>query len=171
MDQDPSDRTASLDSFCVSVFQGVYAAEDVALNCDLQSIFWKEARCVELQFDSHGRPYDQHLTQVRSRWARMSLYFLFICPYEELYLRPQLVTDRETFGMSRSYSLVATFKILGATKNSRFLPKGSGLTWKSISICRTTPLDGSGIRAARSPHGSTSQNASGMAHCAFLFRP
>ena len=99
MDQDLSDRSTSIDSLGESVFQSVYAAEDVALNCDLQSIFWKEAHCVALEFDTHGRRYDQHFTQVRSRWTRTSLYILFICQYEVLYLKPQPVTDRETFGL------------------------------------------------------------------------
>jgi hypothetical protein len=99
MDQDSSQPTTSVESLNECVFQSVYAAEDVALNCDLQSIFWKEAHCVELQFDAHGRRYDQHFTQVRSRWTPTSLYVLFICRYEELYLKPQPVTDRETFGL------------------------------------------------------------------------
>jgi len=99
MDQDPSDRTAPDDSPCESVFQSVYAAEDIALNCDLQSIFWKETHCAELQFDAHGRMYDQHFTQARSRWTRTNLYVLFICPYGELYLDPQPGTDRKTFGL------------------------------------------------------------------------
>ncbi len=99
MDQDPSDRIASNDSPDESVFQSIHAAEDVALNCDLQSIFWKDAHCVEIQFDAYRRLYDQHFTQVRSRWTRTSLYVLFICPYEELYLNPQPVTNRKTFGL------------------------------------------------------------------------
>src|SRR5258708_10952898 len=99
MDQDSSQPTTSVESLNECVFRSVYAAEDVALNCDLQSIFWKETHCVELQFDAHGRRYDQHFTQVRSRWTPTSLYVLFICRYEELYLKPQPVTDRETFGL------------------------------------------------------------------------
>jgi hypothetical protein len=44
MDQDPSDRIATIASLCESGFQSVNAADDVALNCDLASILWKEAR-------------------------------------------------------------------------------------------------------------------------------
>ena len=99
MDQDSSLPTTPVESPRESVFLSLYAAEDVALNCDLHSIFWKEANCVEVRFDAHGRPNDQHFTQVRSRWTRTSLYVLFICRYEELHLKPQPVTDRETFGL------------------------------------------------------------------------
>jgi hypothetical protein len=80
-----------------SVFRSIRAAHDVGLNCDLQSAFWKETQCVELQLDAHGRRYHQHSTQVRSRWTCRSLYVLFICPYEELYLNPHPVTDQKTF--------------------------------------------------------------------------
>src|SRR6266702_2803441 len=137
MDYDPCQRSTSVDSPFESVFQSVYAAEDAALDCDLQSIFWKEAGGVEVRFDAYGRLCDQHFTQVRSRWTRTSLHVLFICPYDELYLKPQPVTDRETFGLWNwdvaELFIGSTFKISCTTKNSRFLPKGSGLTWKSIS--------------------------------------
>src|SRR6266700_5135509 len=56
MEHDQSQRTTSVDSPCESVFQSLYAAEDVALDCDLQSIFWNEARCVEVRFDAPRSP-------------------------------------------------------------------------------------------------------------------
>jgi hypothetical protein len=35
-------------------------AENVTLNWDLQSIFWKKTHCAKLQFDAHGRLNDQY---------------------------------------------------------------------------------------------------------------
>jgi hypothetical protein len=37
-----------------------------------------------------------HATEIRSRWTREHLYFLFICPYEELYLKPNPSATTET---------------------------------------------------------------------------
>lgn len=99
MDLDPSHRAASIDPLCENVFRSVYAVEDVPLDCDLRSIFWRQAHRIEVRFDVHGRLYNQHFTQVRSRWTRTNLYVLFICPFEELYLKSHPVTDRETFGL------------------------------------------------------------------------
>jgi hypothetical protein len=30
----------------------------------------------------------KYRTEVRSRWTKDSLYLLYVCPYEELYLKP-----------------------------------------------------------------------------------
>jgi hypothetical protein len=99
MNQNLSDHTASNNSPSESVFESVHAAEDVALNCDLQSIFWKGTRVVEMKYDAHGHLWDQQFTHVRSRWTITSLYILFVCPYEELHLNPHPATDRKTFGL------------------------------------------------------------------------
>jgi hypothetical protein len=96
MDQDAADRTACNDSPGASVWRSVNAAEDVALNCDPDSIFWRGTHGVELQFDAHGRRYHQDSTEARSRWTEAHLYLLFICPYKELYLNPHPVRDRKT---------------------------------------------------------------------------
>jgi hypothetical protein len=36
-------------------------------------------------------------TEIRSRWTAKNLYFLFSCPYEELFLRPSPSTITETY--------------------------------------------------------------------------
>jgi hypothetical protein len=35
-------------------------------------------------------------TEVRTRWTTKNLYFLFICPYEQLHLKPAPKTQQET---------------------------------------------------------------------------
>jgi len=37
-----------------------------------------------------------HRTEIRSRWTDRNLYFLFVCPYEQLYLKPDPKTNTET---------------------------------------------------------------------------
>ena len=44
----------------------------------------------------HGKRDPKYLTEIRTRWTSTNLYLLFICPYEELYLKPDPVTSAET---------------------------------------------------------------------------
>jgi hypothetical protein len=74
-----------------------YAAHDVELNTDVQSAFWQEAPSVYAEVDEHGRSLPLFRTQVRSRWTMKNLYLLFVCPYEELYLKPSPNAVEETF--------------------------------------------------------------------------
>ena len=37
-----------------------------------------------------------HRTEIRSRWADKNLYLLFVCPYEELYAKPDPSYTAET---------------------------------------------------------------------------
>lgn len=77
-------------------FQSVYAPRDVALGTDPGTTFWRGARPVYAEVDSHGHPTPEYRTEVRSRWNTKYLYVLFICPYHELYLKPSPDTAKET---------------------------------------------------------------------------
>ncbi|HFB97897.1 MAG TPA: hypothetical protein ENJ62_02040, partial [Bryobacterales bacterium] len=46
--------------------------------------------------NAYDKPTPGHRTEIRSQWTDRHLYFLFICPYEELHLKPNPVTDKET---------------------------------------------------------------------------
>lgn len=77
-------------------FKSVYAVQDVPLETNPHSNFWREAMPVYLEADSHGKPLLRYRTEVRSRWTKDSLYLLYICPYEELYLKSDPNTREET---------------------------------------------------------------------------
>src|SRR6266496_3528922 len=74
----------------------VWAAKDVALNTNPASQFWRGAQPVQIEVDSHGNSVPKYRTEVRTRWTDKNLYFLFICPYEELSLKPNPETRKET---------------------------------------------------------------------------
>jgi hypothetical protein len=74
----------------------VHAEEDVALDTNPSSPFWQAARPVVADRDNFGKNVPGFSTEVRSRWTNGNLYFLFICPYQQLYLKPQPVTTSET---------------------------------------------------------------------------
>ena len=73
-----------------------YAKEDVSLQLDPASPFWSRARPVYMERDSFGKTVPGYRTEVRTRWSANNLYFLFICPYEQLHLKPEPNTRQET---------------------------------------------------------------------------
>jgi hypothetical protein len=81
----------------VDVFQSRFADHEVALSVNPESAFWRAAQPVYLQSDIKGQPLPKFRTTVRSRWTQNYLYFLFECPYEDLYLKPNPDTGHETY--------------------------------------------------------------------------
>jgi hypothetical protein len=79
-----------------ATFKSVYADHDEALGTDPHSAFWLGAQPVYAELDVHGKIVPNHRTEVRSRWTKDNLYLLFVCPYEELYLKPTPNTVAET---------------------------------------------------------------------------
>jgi len=72
------------------------AARDAAPDADPASAFWRGAPAIFLTNDSRGNPVPGYRSEVRSRWTQQNLYFLFICPYEQLNLKPDPTTSAET---------------------------------------------------------------------------
>jgi len=72
------------------------AARDVAADTDPKSAFWRDAPAVFASADTFGRDVPNHRTEIRTRWTQGSVYFLFICPYEQLHLKPGPETAKET---------------------------------------------------------------------------
>jgi hypothetical protein len=79
-----------------AVMESVRANQDVSLNVDPGFAFWRDSRAVYMENDSFGKTVPRYRTEVRSRWTKSNLYFLFVCPYEELHLRPAPDTQKET---------------------------------------------------------------------------
>lgn len=77
-------------------FKSVYAAQDVSLDTNPQSSFWREALPVYAEVDTQGTVVPGYRTEVRSRWTKGNLYLLYVCPYEELNLKPSPATTTET---------------------------------------------------------------------------
>jgi len=79
-----------------AVIESTFANKDAALQVDPALPFWSAARPVLMEKDTFGKPVPRYRTEVRSRWTRDNLYFLFICPYEQLHLTPEPNTREET---------------------------------------------------------------------------
>jgi hypothetical protein len=83
-------------TFAQATMTSLRAASDAAPDTDPHSEFWRNAPRVLASLDAQGKPVGRYATEVRSRWTADNLYFLFTCPYEELYLKPNPVTAAET---------------------------------------------------------------------------
>lgn len=76
--------------------RSLWTSTDVALNTDPQSPFWRDAEPISMDADIHGNPVPKYRSEVRSRWSQQNLYFFFVCPYEQLNLKPNPTTTGET---------------------------------------------------------------------------
>lgn len=79
------------------VVESTKAARDMAPVADPSLRFWREARPIWADKGKRGESHMRYRTEIRSRWTEKNLYFLFICPYEELNLKPSPTTEAETF--------------------------------------------------------------------------
>ena len=73
-----------------------YSNSEAPLSADPNSAFWKGVAGVFAENGPTGTPAPGHRTEVRSRWTGKNLYLLFICPYRQLYSKPDPSTDTET---------------------------------------------------------------------------
>src|SRR5215475_8341731 len=80
----------------VGTIESIHADQDVALTLDPSSAFWRESSVVNVEQDRYGKVVSRFRAEVRTRWTKDNLYFLFNCPYEELYLKPQPKIKEET---------------------------------------------------------------------------
>lgn len=80
-----------------AVFESTKATDDVALSADPSLSFWRVALPVYADKGNFGELRERYRTEIRSRWTNKNLYFLFVCPYEELNLKPLPNTKDETF--------------------------------------------------------------------------
>jgi hypothetical protein len=79
------------------LIESTKARQDMAPSTDPTISFWRAARPVYADKGPYGQTLARYRTEIRSRWTRENLYFLFICPYEQLNLKPLPSTSTETF--------------------------------------------------------------------------
>jgi hypothetical protein len=72
------------------------ASQDFALSADPAAPFWKAVNAVDASVDPQGAASPARF-QVKMQWTPSNLYLLFICPYDELYLKPDPKTSEETY--------------------------------------------------------------------------
>ncbi len=116
------------------------APHDAPLSADPASPFWTAAPGVRAGNDSFGRPVPGHETEIRSRWTAANLYFLFVCPYEELFLKPEPPAAAETNFLWRwdvaEVFIGADFSNIKRYREFQVSPRGE---WVDLDIDRDQP--------------------------------
>jgi hypothetical protein len=79
-----------------TVMESRHATQDVVLSIDPSAEFWSPSAPMFMEKDSFGEVVPGFRTAVRTRWTKNNLYFLFVCPYKELYLKAAPNTRKET---------------------------------------------------------------------------
>jgi hypothetical protein len=80
-----------------ALIESTKSEQDVAPRTDPSLPFWQDAPPVAAEFGPFGKPLPRYRTEIRSRWTDKNLYFLFVCPYEQLNLKPSPSTLTETY--------------------------------------------------------------------------
>ena len=116
-------------------------SKDLPLNADPASELWRGAPAVFTETDALGQPVPNHRTEIRSRWTPTHLYFLFICPYENLHLKPEWSAQRETnklweYDVAEVF-IGAEFDRIWRYREYQVSPRGE---WVDLDIDRQTPL-------------------------------
>jgi len=74
-----------------------FVDRDSGPDTDPHSDFWAGASSVIARNDNLGNPVPGHKTEVLVQWTLKNLYLLFICPYQELNLKPDPDLTAETY--------------------------------------------------------------------------
>jgi hypothetical protein len=127
------------------VILGKYVKEDFPLTVDPDASVWKAATPVYAENGPKGDPTPGHRTEIRSRWSDQNLYFLFICPYEALNLKPNPTTTEETnklWDWDVAEVFIGTnFQNIRHYTEFELSPQGE---WVDLDIDRDHPLPGGG---------------------------
>jgi len=70
---------------------------DSPADTNPHSSFWDGAPSVIAEADAFGDPVPELKTEVLAQWTSDNLYFLFICPYHELNLKPAPTVLEESY--------------------------------------------------------------------------
>lgn len=78
------------------VLESAYAEHDFELGAEPNSREWIDAPRVAIERDYLGRAIAGPRTEVRSRWTDECLYLLYVCPYDQLNVKPGPPSKAET---------------------------------------------------------------------------
>jgi hypothetical protein len=78
------------------VLESAESAAELPLSTNPNDEVWAKAPSVLASRGRMGDPVPGPPTEIRSRWTKQHLYLLFICPYEELNLKPDPSRTAET---------------------------------------------------------------------------
>jgi hypothetical protein len=129
-----------------AVIESAYAPRDFELNLDPNSAEWAKAPRVSASKDYFGQPIPGAPTEIRSRWTNNNLYLFYICPYDDLNLKPDPNAAAETnqlwnWDVAEAF-LGADDEHIGRYKEFEVSPQSE---WVDLDIDRDNPRGQAGI--------------------------
>lgn len=92
---------ATLTAVCAAqskvVATSTFAKLAPALDTDPHAKFWHDAKPIYAELDPKGKLLPEYRTVIRSRWTSTDIYFLFVCPFKQLSLKPSPKPEQETY--------------------------------------------------------------------------
>jgi Carbohydrate family 9 binding domain-like len=117
-----------------------YSRREFRLTADPASSHWRKVKPVIAGNDRYGKPVAGHRTEIRSRWTKDSLYLLYVCPFETLFLKPSPSTTTETnklWDWDVAEVFIGTnFENTGRYREFQVSPQGE---WVDLDIDRKNP--------------------------------
>jgi len=124
-----------------AVIVSQYISSDFPLTADPLTRQWRDVPGVFAENGPRGEPVPGHRTEIRSRWTPRNIYFLFICPYQELHLKPHPSTTSETNELWNwdvaEVFVGSDFQRITRYKEFEVSPQGE---WVDLDIDREHPL-------------------------------
>ena len=129
-----------------AVLESAYTAGDVELSANPDSDFWTKAPRVVADHNYLGEPIPGDPTQIRSRWSSKFLYLLYVCPYDELNLKPDPNPAAETpelwkWDVAEAF-IGSDFEHIGRYKELQVSPQSE---WVDLDIDRDNPKTQGGM--------------------------
>ena len=117
------------------IILSTWAESDPGLVTDPASSFWQASEAAYMETDTYGKPQAKYRTEIRTRWTKQNLYILYVCPYEELNLKPNPNTSAETnelWNWDVAEAFIGTdFKNIRRYKEFELSPQGE---WVDLDI-------------------------------------
>ncbi len=130
-----------------AVLESAYSFSDFALDPDPRSEAWRDAPRVVADDDKFGEPIHGLATEIRSRWTTEHLYLLYVCPYDDLNLKPDPDVTAETprlwnWDVAEAF-IGSDFEQITRYKEFQVSPQGE---WVDLDIDRGNPKRQEGMR-------------------------
>ncbi len=130
-----------------AVLESAYSARDFDLSANPNSAEWATAPRVVANRDYFGQPITGAPTEIRSRWTKQNLYLLYICPYDQLNLKPDPNPAAETprlWNWDVGEAFIGwDFEHIGRYKELQVSPQGE---WVDLDINRENTQAAEGMK-------------------------
>jgi hypothetical protein len=130
-----------------AVFESAYSAADFDLSPDPDTENWAKAPRVVVNRSKGGEPIPGPAMEIRSRWTKQNLYLLYICPYDELNLKPDPDPVAETprlwnWDVAEAF-IGSDFEHIARYREFQVSPQSE---WVDLAIDRDNPKGQEGMK-------------------------